>query len=181
MSNSGELDEINETKKRSGRPREEVWEYFEEKGERIKGHCGGVCKFCGWEKRLAQPNDMREHLAFYCKEVPYETRKHYLEVIKNYSILNMANRAIVKFFACCGIPFHILAFITGEINDMLNVETNLTLALDGWTSPSGQSLYAFIIITKDRREIVHSIQNLSKESHTGIFLSEKIIEVIENL
>ncbi|CAJ0626734.1 11789_t:CDS:2 [Entrophospora sp. SA101] len=87
MSNSGELDEINETKKRSGRPREEVWEYFEEKGERIKGHCGGVCKFCGWEKRLAQPNDMREHLAFYCKEVPYETRKHYLEVIKNYSIL----------------------------------------------------------------------------------------------
>ncbi|CAJ0637181.1 14320_t:CDS:2 [Entrophospora sp. SA101] len=36
MSNSGELDEINETKKRSGRPREEVWEYFEEKGERIK-------------------------------------------------------------------------------------------------------------------------------------------------
>ncbi|CAJ0625823.1 8914_t:CDS:2, partial [Entrophospora sp. SA101] len=29
-----------------------------------------------------------------------------------------------------------LAFITGEINDMLNVETNLTLVLDRWTSPS---------------------------------------------
>ena len=55
------------------------------------------------------------------------------------------------------------------------------LALDGWTSPSGQSLYAFIVITKDRREIIHSIQNLSKESHTGVFLSEKIIEVIKNV
>ena len=206
---------------------------------------------------------MREHLAFYCKDVPYTIRKHYLEVMKNNSIsskkqkidnqqpkiyekfestridtakIDMANCAIVKFFACCGIPFHIvenpffidllrtlcpgyfppsrhtlsatmlnieLAFVTSEVNNMLNDETNLTLgsnflliliniisltcmykfhlALDGWTSPLGQSLYAFIIITKDRKEIIHSIQNLSEESHTGIFLSEKIIEVIENV
>ena len=72
----------------------------------------------------------------------------------------MANCAIVKFFACCGIPFHIvenpffidllrtlcpgyfppsrrtlsatmlnieLAFVTSEVNNMLNDETNLTL------------------------------------------------------
>jgi len=129
---------------------------------------------------------MREHLAFYCKDVPYTIRKHYLEVMKNNSIsskkqkidnqqpkiyekfestridtakIDMANRAIVKFFACCGIPFHIvenpffidllhtlcpgyfppsrrtlsatmlnieLAFVTSEVNNILNNETNLS-------------------------------------------------------
>ena len=66
MNNSSEINEtneINEVKKRPGRPKEGIWEHFEEKGERVKGHCGGLCKFCGWEKKLAQPNDMREHLA----------------------------------------------------------------------------------------------------------------------
>jgi hypothetical protein len=147
----------------------------------------GYVNFAGGKKKLAHPNDMKEHLAFYCKEVSYTTKKHYLEVIKNNSILSkkqknnhqqpkiyekfesttidsakidMTNRAIVKFFACCGIPFHIvenpffvdllrtlcpgylppsrhtlsvsmlnteLAFVTDEINDLLNVEMNLTL------------------------------------------------------
>jgi hypothetical protein len=53
--------------------------------------------------------------------------------------------------------------------------------LDGWTSPSGQSLYAFIIITKERKEFVHSIQNFSRDSHTSNFLRNKIIEVINDV
>ena len=171
---------------------------------------------------------MREHLAFYCKDVPYTIRKHYLEVMKNNSISSKKQKIdnqqpkIYEKFESTRIdttkidmanPFHIvenpffidllrtlcpgyfppsrctlsatmlnieLAFVTSEVNNMLNDETNLTLgsnflliliniisltcmykfhlALDGWTSPLGQSLYAFIIITKDRREIVHSIQ-----------------------
>ena len=51
--------------------------------------------------------------------------------------------------------------------------------MDGWTSPVGQSFYAFIIFTKSGKEFIHSIQNLSKESHTSQYISEKIIEVIE--
>jgi replicative superfamily II helicase len=53
--------------------------------------------------------------------------------------------------------------------------------LDGWTSPVGQSFYAFIIFTKSGKEFIHSIQNLSKESHTSQYIAEKIIEVIESV
>lgn len=53
--------------------------------------------------------------------------------------------------------------------------------VDGWTSARGQSLYAFVLITKDRKEYIHSVQNLSKHSHTGNFLANKIIEVIEDV
>ena len=126
----------------------------------------------------------------------------------------MANWVVVKFFSCCGIPFHIVenpffvdllrtlcpgyyppsrntlsenmfnaevAHVTTEMNLKIKNETNLTIGLDGWTSPRGQSLYAFIIITKDRKEYLHSVQNLSKHSHTGRFLADKIIEVIEEV
>jgi replicative superfamily II helicase len=53
--------------------------------------------------------------------------------------------------------------------------------LDGWTSPVGQSFYAFIIFTKSGKEFIHSIQNLSKETHTSQYIAEKIIEVIESV
>ena len=33
----------------------------------------------------------------------------------------------------------------------------------------------------ERKEFVHSVQNFSEKSHTGSFLSEKIIEIIENV
>ena len=38
-----------------------------------------------------------------------------------------------------------------------------------------------MLITKDHKEIVHSIQNLLSESYTTIFLAEKIKEVINNI
>ena len=38
-----------------------------------------------------------------------------------------------------------------------------------------------MIISNENKEFVHSIQNFSEESHTGKFLAEKIIEVVENI
>src|SRR6266498_5083932 len=45
----------------------------------------------------------------------------------------------------------------------------------------GQSLYAFVLITKDRKEYLYSVQNLSNHSYTGNFLAEKIIEIIKDV
>jgi citrate lyase gamma subunit len=53
--------------------------------------------------------------------------------------------------------------------------------LDGWTTPLGQSLYVFVIITSSKKEYIHSLINISKESHTGEFISQKIKEVLEDV
>ena len=55
------------------------------------------------------------------------------------------------------------------------------LGFDGWTSPLGQSLYAFVIITPDRKQIIHSVKNLSTDSHTANFLADQINEVITDV
>ena len=53
--------------------------------------------------------------------------------------------------------------------------------MDGWTTPLGQSLYVFVIITTSKKEYIHSLINLSKESHTGEFIFQKIKEVLEDI
>ena len=73
---------MNIDKKRTGHPKTDVWEYFEEKGERVKDHCGRICKFCSWEQQIAQPNDMRAHLALYYEKASYKTKSYYLDIIK---------------------------------------------------------------------------------------------------
>jgi len=57
----------------------------------------------------------------------------------------------------------------------------LKLGFDKWTSPLGQSLYVFVIITLERKEIIHSIKNLSANSHTSTFLADQLNEVITDI
>src|SRR2546421_8091937 len=45
-------------------------------------------------------------------------------------------------------------------------------------SPLGQSLYAFVIMTSDQKEIIHCIKDLSANSHTANFLTDQLNEVI---
>ena len=55
------------------------------------------------------------------------------------------------------------------------------IGFDGWTSPLGQSLYAFVIMTPDRKEIIHCIKDLSANSHTANFLADQLNEVITDV
>ena len=55
------------------------------------------------------------------------------------------------------------------------------LGFDGWTSPLGQSLYAFVIITPDQKQIIHNVKNLFADSHTANFLADQINEVITDI
>ncbi|RHZ86556.1 hypothetical protein Glove_49g10 [Diversispora epigaea] len=80
-----------------------------------------------------------------------------------------------------GQSLYIFLIMTTEMKKKLSNETNLTLGLDGWTSPAGQSLYIFLIMTSDGKEYIHSLRNFSKNSHTGEFLKNKIIKVIEEV
>jgi hypothetical protein len=66
------------------------------------------------------------------------------------------------------------ATITLQIQKELQAEENITIALDGWTDPSNQNLYNFVLMTSNRREYLWNIENVSSESITGEFLQIKL-------
>ncbi|CAG8836764.1 10902_t:CDS:1, partial [Cetraspora pellucida] len=53
--------------------------------------------------------------------------------------------------------------------------------LDGWTSGLHHSYYTFVIITLDRHQYVHSVQDFFSYSYTGSFISNEIIKIIEEI
>ena len=55
------------------------------------------------------------------------------------------------------------------------------IGFDGWTSPLGQSLYAFVIMMPDRKEIIHCIKDLSANFHTANFLANQLNEIITDV
>ncbi|PKY36411.1 hypothetical protein RhiirB3_458962 [Rhizophagus irregularis] len=104
---------------------------------RNRRHCSVKCNFCGWKQQVGQPIEIQGHIALNCLKVSPEVKSLFLEKVKNNGHLSynkkikishnqpkideifdltkidqtkieMANRAIVKFFACCGILFHII-------------------------------------------------------------------------
>jgi hypothetical protein len=56
-----------------------------------------------------------------------------------------------------------------------------SLALDGWTDPQGNSLWAFMLMTESRKEYLLSLEDLSDIRHTGEHLSDVIEEVIDKV
>jgi hypothetical protein len=53
--------------------------------------------------------------------------------------------------------------------------------LDGWTDPSGKSLWNFIIHTADNHEYLWKLKDLSHLSHTSQLLKESIQEILEEI
>jgi len=68
-----------------------------------------------------------------------------------------------------------------KIEQELSKAKNLTLCIDGWCSPLKHSIYAFVIITSERKQYVYSLRDFSKFAHTAKFNAEKIIEVLESI
>ena len=128
------LEKLKLNTRKAGRRKDDIWNYFEEKGVRNKGHYGTICSFYGWKQVTAQINEMKRHLALYCRKVSKDAKVFYLEKVKKTTIKSlakkkldqpkiyekfeltriddsktmMANRTVIKFFTCCGIPFHIV-------------------------------------------------------------------------
>ena len=53
--------------------------------------------------------------------------------------------------------------------------------IDSWTSPLGQSIYAFVIITPARRQFIYSINDFSSDRHTAQFNEEQLLRRIDNI
>ncbi|CAG8854883.1 41778_t:CDS:1, partial [Gigaspora margarita] len=53
--------------------------------------------------------------------------------------------------------------------------------LDGWTSPTMESIYNYIITTDTRKEYLVGLKNYSSYSQMGEFLANEISTIIERL
>ncbi|CAG8538615.1 3817_t:CDS:2, partial [Dentiscutata erythropus] len=113
----------------------------------------------------------------------------------------LINKALTRFFTCCGIPFWVVkspffidllknlnvGYTSPDRRTLSNLwvdqeTTQITINIDEhWTSESHHSYYAFVIITPDRYQYVHSVQDFSSYSHTGRFLSNEIIKIIDEI
>ena len=51
-----------------------------------------------------------------------------------------------------------LATVTTIIYDEAQSSTNITLGIDGWAGPNGQSIYAFILILPTGKEYIYSLK-----------------------
>jgi len=52
------------------------------------------------------------------------------------------------------------------------------LVLDGWSSPNHRSIWNFTILTPTRKEYIIQLSDLSADSHTSDFITEKIEAII---
>src|SRR6266542_6821842 len=55
------------------------------------------------------------------------------------------------------------------------------LALDGWTDPRGNSIWAFLLITSSRKKYILRLEDLLKEHHTLHNISEIIFKIIDKV
>ncbi|CAG8749340.1 1573_t:CDS:2, partial [Racocetra persica] len=68
-----------------------------------------------------------------------------------------------------------------KVEKELSKSKNLTLCIDGWCSPMKHSIYAFVIMTDERKQYVYSLRDFSLFSHTANFNAEKMVEVLEKI
>lgn len=109
-----------------------MWDYFNSVDILNDSHKGAECTFCSKTWKRGKPSEMKAHLALKCGAVPLNVKMECLNMIKNDNIpaeqpsqrsetnemdnndlisedkIVRANKALVRFFVCCGIPFSIV-------------------------------------------------------------------------
>lgn len=75
-----------------------------------------------------------------------------------------------------------IARIDVKVTRIIEKEINLTIAFDGWTNSSGQSIYDYCLITEERKEYLWLSKNYSNiPHHTGTFLGNEIIKIVDKI
>ncbi len=59
-----------------------------------KGHCSIMCSFYNWKLLTAQINEIKGHLALYCRKVFKDAKVFYLEEVKKTTIKSLAKKKL---------------------------------------------------------------------------------------
>ncbi|CAG8806022.1 31680_t:CDS:2, partial [Gigaspora margarita] len=147
-----------------------IWDDYDESEEDGHGHFGAT------------------HLALHCKEPALDDirRRWLVEVAKR-----EITKALLKAFPNYAPPHKDalsgtilnkeIAQIIVKLEAELQKKDNLTLSLDSWTFPRGDSLYNYIITTPSHHRYLYVIADYSGEHQTGDFIANKISEIIKKI
>jgi len=228
---------IERPKHPGGRPKDKVWQHFEQINTKHPGHFEAKCKFCEQYWKVGIVKKLQVHLARECEYVSLEIKNKYMYIVakrdgvddnmevetfemntrnKDDSELSaesaaLIDRSILKAFVMCGIPFRVIenpyyvnmiknlrsnynppsrdrlstnllqeesVRVEIKICNLLEGAKNLTLGIDGWSSPNNHSIYNFMITIEDNKEYLYSLRDLSEKSHTAKVLEDEIDRVL---
>ncbi|CAG8842081.1 21676_t:CDS:2, partial [Gigaspora margarita] len=207
ISNTSSINSIDiSIQKSSGKPKSIVWGTHIKQGNQIsKGHWSATCNYCNEYWYKGSPAALENHLGNLCNKAPPDLTPDRVKDI---------NRALVKAFIVCRVPFHIIenpfflellktlrpayeppsrdvlsgrylaqetAFVNQAMIKQLNESKNLTITCDGWSNPSNESIWNFVIYTPAHYQYLWSLQNLSNERHTQELLAEEITNILEKI
>ncbi|KAF0544876.1 zinc finger bed domain-containing protein 1-like [Gigaspora margarita] len=88
----------------------------------------------------------------------------YIPPTREYLANTLLNKEVIK--------------INWETEEYLQTADNLMLGLDGWTNPQGASIYNFLIMTSDHKEILYALRDLSHVSHMADLLFDEIEKIL---
>ncbi|CAG8843989.1 28910_t:CDS:2, partial [Gigaspora margarita] len=107
------------------------------------------------------------------------------DVIENLVIIDMLKEILPAYNPPSRVTLseQLLDEEVAQINCAINKEIDkadyLTLALDGLTSPTMESIYNYIVTTDIRKEYLIGLKDYSSNSHMGEFLANEISNIIE--
>ncbi|KAK9242259.1 hypothetical protein V1506DRAFT_548110 [Lipomyces tetrasporus] len=68
----------------------------------------------------------------------------------------------------------------GQMILKTQAESHMMLVTDSWTNIRGEAIVNYVLVTPNGDAAFHSADPTGAESHTGSYLSKRIIEVIED-
>ncbi|PKY60709.1 hypothetical protein RhiirA4_484713 [Rhizophagus irregularis] len=118
---------------------------------------------------------------FVCCNLPFALIEHpfFIEFVKTLrATYNLPSRWVLTET----LIIQEISRINLKVNRIINEENNMTIAFDGWTNPTGQSIYDYCLITEDRKEYLWCSKDYSNvPHHTGAFLGDEIIKIVDNI
>ncbi|GBB92796.1 hypothetical protein RclHR1_20590003 [Rhizophagus clarus] len=132
---------------------------------------------------LVKEDQINKALAkmFVCCNLPFSLIEHpfFIEFIK---ILRTTYNFPSRWVLTETLIIQEVSRITLKVNRIIEEENNLTIAFDGWTNSTGQSIYDYCLITEERKEYLWCSKNYSDVSHhTGAFLGNEIIKIVDDI
>ena len=134
-------------KRKGGRPQNEIWEHYTQGERDSEGHASGTCNFCGKIYSRGDVSTLQGHIANHCPSAPPHLIRKYQKIFEEKADnskkrkfsnqtslhdyhdtdeplpqgrIDRINRALLKFFVCCGISFRVVEspFFIDFINEL---------------------------------------------------------------